>query len=225
MTTTERKILTITSFGHFMSHFNMLFFPALVIPMANYYGTNVSDIVGRTFGMYCFFGITALPWGIAADRFGARPLMFVFYIGAGLSCIGAGLWIDNVSSMSIFLGGLGIFSGIYHPTGLGWISQSISRISFGMAINGIFGNLGLAVAPLIAGLVNWLYGVQSVFFFIGGINFLGAVLLYLTPVPTTRAVRQQFRKRGNWRVCYSINCHDAGRGRISWDYCCPASIF
>jgi len=190
MTTNERRIITITSFGHFMSHFNMLFFPALVIPMANYYGTNVSEIVGLTFGMYCFFGITALPWGIAADRCGARPLMLIFHIGAGLCCIGAGLWIDNVRLMSIFLGGVGVFSGIYHPTGLGWISQSISRISFGMAVNGIFGNLGLAVAPLIAGLLNWLSGVQSVFFFIGGINLLGAVLLVLIPVTTNEGHKQ-----------------------------------
>jgi MFS family permease len=160
-----------------MSHFNMLFFPAIVMPMAQYYGTNVSDIVGRTFWMYCFFGITALPWGIAADQLGAKRLLFIFHIGAGLCCICAGIWIDNETMMSFFLAGLGIFSGIYHPTGLGWISQSVSRISFGMAINGIFGNMGLAAAPLIAGFVNWIYGIQSVFYLIGGLNLAGAVLL------------------------------------------------
>jgi len=182
MTRNERKIITMTSFGHFMSHFNMLFFPALIIPMANHYGTHVSDIVGRTFWMYCFFGLTALPWGMAADRWGAKPLMLIFHMGAGLSCICAGLWIDNITFMTLFLGGIGFFSGIYHPTGLGWISQSISRISFGMAINGIFGNLGLAVAPLIAGLINWIFGVQSVFIFIGVVNLFGAILLYCLTV-------------------------------------------
>jgi len=187
MTKNEQKIITLTSFGHFMSHFNMLFFPALVIPMANYYGTNVSDIVARTFWMYCFFGITALPWGIAADLWGAKRLMFIFHIGAGLSCICAGLWIGNLMLLSLFLGGVGIFSGIYHPTGLGWISRSISRISHGMAINGIFGNLGLAVAPLIAGLINWMFGVQAVFFFIGGINLLGSILLFCLPITTDKA--------------------------------------
>jgi MFS family permease len=188
MTTNERKIITITSFGHFMSHFNMLFFPALVMPMAKFYGTNVSDIVGRTFWMYCLFGISALPWGIAGDRWGAKRLMHVFYIGSGLSCFCAGFWINNLVMMSVFLGGLGLFSGVYHPTGLGWISQSISRISYGMAVNGIFGNLGLAVAPLVAGLFNWFFGVQSVFFFIGGINLLGAILLFCLPVSTDKKV-------------------------------------
>ena len=165
--------------------------------MANYYGTNVSDIVGRTFWMYCFFGITALPWGMAADRWGAKRLMLIFHIGAGFSCICAGIWMDNVLMMSLFLGSLGIFSGIYHPTGLGWISQSISRISFGMAINGIFGNLGLAVAPLIAGLVNWMYGVQSVFFFIGGINLLGAILLFCLSVSSDESHNQSGGYSGN----------------------------
>jgi len=190
MTTNEKRVIVISSFGHFMSHFNMLFFPALVIPMAHYYGSNVSDIVGRTFWMYCFFGITALPWGMTADRWGAKRLLFIFHIGAGLSCICAGIWIDNVAIMTAFLGGLGIFSGIYHPTGLGWISQSVTRISFGMAINGIFGNLGLAAAPLIAGLVNWMYGVQSVFFLIGGINLFGALLVICLSVSSESSHNQ-----------------------------------
>ena len=197
MTKNEQKIITITSFGHFMSHFNMLFFPALVMPMAKYYDANVSDIVARTFWMYCFFGITALPWGMAADLWGAKRLLFLFHIGAGLCCICAGLWIDNLILMSLFLGGLGIFSGIYHPTGLGWISQSISRISYGMAINGIFGNLGLAVAPLIAGMINWIFGVQAVFFFIGGINFLGALLLFCVPISTDNIHKKSDNASGN----------------------------
>jgi MFS family permease len=197
MTKNEQKIITITSFGHFMSHFNMLFFPALVVPMASYYGTNVSDIVAKTFWMYCFFGITALPWGMAADIWGAKRLMFIFHVGAGFSCICAGVWIEDLMLMSLFLGGVGIFSGIYHPTGLGWISQSISRISHGMAINGIFGNLGLAVAPLIAGLINWMFGMQSVFFCIGGVNLLGSILLFCLPISTDKMNKTSRDDSGN----------------------------
>ncbi|MBF0450228.1 MAG: MFS transporter [Candidatus Magnetomorum sp.] len=184
MTITERKIITITCLGHFLSHFNMLFFPALVLPLANYYGTDLSDIVGRSFWMYCFFGITALPWGIAADRWGARRLMMIFHIGAGMCCFSAALWMDNLLIMSICLAGLGAFSGIYHPTGLGWISRSVSRISFGMAINGIFGNLGLAVSPLVAGILNWMYGIKAVFWFAGAINLMGVFVLVGLPVPS-----------------------------------------
>jgi len=177
MTSNEKKIITITSFGHFMSHFNMLFFPALVIPMASYHDTNVADIVSRSFWMYCLFGITALPWGFLADRLGARLLMIIFHIGAGFCCLGAGLWINHPDTMAIYLAGLGVFSGIYHPTGLGWISHSVSRISIGMAINGMCGNLGMAVAPILAGFINWMYGLKAVFLFVSGINCLGILLL------------------------------------------------
>ena len=30
----DRRILVVTCFGHFMSHFNMLVFPAVVLPLA-----------------------------------------------------------------------------------------------------------------------------------------------------------------------------------------------
>ncbi|KPA14021.1 MFS family transporter [Candidatus Magnetomorum sp. HK-1] len=186
MSLIERKVITINCFGHFMSHFNMLLFPALVIPLVKYYGTDLSDIIGRSFWMYCFFGITALPWGIAADQWGARRLMLIFHVGAGLCCFSIALCLDNLFLMSIFLAGLGAFSGIYHPTGLGWISRSVSRISIGMAINGIFGNLGLALSPLIAGLLNWMYGIKAVFWFAGAINLMGILLLIGLPTESDK---------------------------------------
>lgn len=182
MTSEERKIIMITCYGHFMSHFNMLFFPALVLPLAHFYQTDLSDVLSRSFWMYCFFGITALPWGIAADRWGSRKLMMIFHIGAGMCCIGAGIWMENILFMSAWIAGIGVFSGIYHPSGLGWISRSVTRISFGMAINGIFGNLGLAVAPLISGLINWKFGIKAMFFFAGVLNFIGILLLIILPV-------------------------------------------
>jgi len=181
MTITERKIIMITCFGHFMSHFNMFFFTALLLPLASYYQTDLSDILGRSFWMYCLFGITALPWGFAADRWGARKLMMIFHSGAGICCFGIALCLDNIVALSIGLAGLGAFSGIYHPVGLGWISRSVSRISFGMGINGIFGNLGIALAPLVAGIMNWMYGIKAMFLLAGIINCLGILLLIRLP--------------------------------------------
>ena len=142
MTPNERNVLITTCCGHFLSHFNMLTFPAVVLPLAAQLKLPIAEVLGISFWMYLLFGLTALPWGLAADRFGAKTLMGIFYGGAGLCGLTAAGWIDAPGLMSLALAGIGLFSGIYHPAGLGLISKQIKRISYGMGINGMFGNLG-----------------------------------------------------------------------------------
>jgi len=182
----ERRILINTCFGHFMSHFNMLVFPALVLPLAARVNLDMATVLGFSFWMYLLFGITALPWGLAADRWGAGVLMVLFYAGTALAGLAAAVWIDAPIGLTLALAGLGFFSGIYHPAGLGLISKEMTRISLAMGYNGMFGNLGLASAPLIAGLVNWLWGVRAVYLVVCGLNICGVVLIFVFSLPLAR---------------------------------------
>lgn len=77
----ERAILSATGYGHFLSHFNMLVFPALALPLSQHFGLDLAVTLDIGFWMYLLFGITALPWGILADKFGPRPLLALFYLG------------------------------------------------------------------------------------------------------------------------------------------------
>ena len=181
----DRRILLNTCYGHFMSHFNMLVFPALVLPLTARLGIAMAQVLALSFWMYLLFGLTALFWGIIADRFGARRLLFVFFVGAGLSGIGAALWLDSPVMFAFALAALGLFSGIYHPAGLGLISKEMSRVGIGMGYNGMFGNLGLAMAPLLTGIIHWLWGPQAAYLVLGGLNLGGAVLMILFPVSAT----------------------------------------
>jgi len=181
MNSQERSIMFITCFGHFLSHFNMLVFPAVLLPMAERLNMDMATVMGFSFWMYLLFGLTALPWGIAADKWGVIPFMFLFYLGAGLSGISAAIFIDSPTAFTLSLAGIGFFSGIYHPVGLGWISKEFRRISIGMAYNGIFGNIGLAMGPLLTGIVNWFWGLRAVYFVLGGINLFGILLLCFSP--------------------------------------------
>ncbi len=76
----ERNILITSCFGHFMSHYNMLAFPAVVLPLSVHLGKDMMDVVGISFLMYLLFGVTALPWGVGADRWGAKPFFFFFIL-------------------------------------------------------------------------------------------------------------------------------------------------
>jgi len=178
----ERSILTTVCYGHFLSHVNMMVFPAVLLPMAEKLNLGMADVLGISFWMYFLFGITALPWGMAADRWGAGPFMVVFYLGAGLSALAASLWLDSSDALLVSLAVLGLFSGIYHPTGLGLISKEIQRVSMAMGYNGMFGNLGLAVAPLFAGVLNFLWGPRSVYVSLGIMNLAGILLMKVFPL-------------------------------------------
>jgi MFS family permease len=177
MNTRERHILFQTCYAHFMAHFNMLVFPALVLPLATGFQMDMAQVVGMSFWMYLLFGLSALLWGGLADRCGARPLMLLFYIGsAAAACLSAVVCRDPVL-LPLALAALGLFSGIYHPVALGWISKEMRRISRGLALNGIFGSLGIAAAPLLAGLAIRLWGVGGAFALLAFANGIGVVLM------------------------------------------------
>ncbi len=180
MTTRERSILIVTCYGHFMSHFNMLVFPAVLLPLSTKFHLPMTETLALSFWMYLLFGLSALPWGMTADKLGAQPLLAVFHGGAGICGILAAFFTDNPLFFSIALTGIGLFSGIYHPAGLGWIAKEFESTSRGLAYNGMFGNLGLAAAPLLAGIINYLYGVKAVYLIVGCVNLLGLIFIYLT---------------------------------------------
>ncbi len=183
MTSNERNVLITTCFGHFLSHFNMLVFPAVVLPLSTQLDLPLSEVLAVSFWMYLLFGLTALPWGLVADRLGAKTLMGIYYTGAGICGLAAAHWIDTPGYLTVALAGIGLFSGIYHPTGLGLISKQISRVSYGMGINGMFGNLGLALAPLMAGVVTWIWGPRAAYLVLGGLNLAGALVMAVRPLP------------------------------------------
>ena len=78
----DRRILLNTCYGHFMSHFNMLVFPALLLPLMARLDMPMAQVLSLSFWMYLLFGVTALFWGFLADRFGARPLLFIYFLGS-----------------------------------------------------------------------------------------------------------------------------------------------
>jgi MFS family permease len=191
----ERAILLVTCYGHFVSHFNMLVFPALLVPLADQFGLSIAETLSLSFWMYLLFGFSALPWGLVADKFGTKALLALFHIGAGLCAILAVFSLGNPLLFSLALTGIGLFSGIYHPVGLGWIARDVEKTSIGMAYNGMFGNLGLAAAPMLAGLVNLFFGIDAVYLMVAMINLAGVFLLMGTAQQNKSEVASQHHSK------------------------------
>jgi MFS family permease len=177
MNTRERHILFQTCYAHFIAHFNMLVFSALVLPLATEFQMDMAQVVGMSLWMYLLFGLSALLWGGLADRLGARPLMLLFYAGSAAAALVAVFQYRDPASLPFVLAALGLFSGIYHPVALGWLSKEMRRISRALALNGIFGSLGIAMAPLLAGLAIRLWGIGGAFVLLALANATGVVLM------------------------------------------------
>ncbi len=185
----EKNILLITCPCHFLCHFFILVFPAAAMPMVITFGMPIEDVVKISFVMYLAFGLGALPAGYLADRWQARGMLVIglFLMGTGLLL--AGLFPDP-TRMVVFLGIVGIGASIYHPAGLALVSRTIRQRGYALGINGVWGNLGIASAPLLTGILTWLFTWQTAFIILGATGILTGFLIALIPVNET-ITRQQ----------------------------------
>ncbi len=185
----EKNILLITCPCHFLCHFFILVFPAAAMPMVITFGMPIEDVVKISFVMYLAFGLGALPAGYLADRWQARGMLVIglFLMGTGLLL--AGLFPDP-TRMVVFLGIVGIGASIYHPAGLALVSRTIRQRGYALGINGVWGNLGIASAPLLTGILTWLFTWQTAFIILGATGILTGFQIALIPVNET-ITRQQ----------------------------------
>jgi MFS family permease len=175
----EFRILIAASFGHFVCHYNVSVFPALVLPLAARLNLGAGQVVELSFLQYLLFGVSALPWGLMGDRLGGKRLLIVMFLGCSLAAVLAALSIDSPAWLYLSLGGLGLFSGIYHPTGMAMISKGVLRLNLALGYNAAFGGLGMVIAPLVTGIVNWLWGPRTAFLLVMALNLSGVTLLML----------------------------------------------
>jgi len=142
--------------GHALDHLFLLIFATAVSAIAQDFGVaGWEDMMPYTVGAFMMFGFASIPAGRMGDLWGRRQMMLVFFFGMGLSAIAVSL-TQTPLQMGIALTVLGIFSAIYHPVGIPMLVQKAVRPGFTIGINGLAGNLGIALAALSTGfLVAW----------------------------------------------------------------------
>ena len=101
-------------------------------------------------------------------------MLVIFFIGIGLSAMLTGLAQTPVQ-VALGLFAIGVFAAIYHPVGLAMVVQGRRKTGVPLAVNGIFGNLGVAGAALITGLLIDSAGWRWAFLLPGAITVLGGL--------------------------------------------------
>jgi MFS family permease len=104
------------------------------------------------------YGLGAVFAGLLADRFGEKRILVLYLLGAAVMCVGFSAATD-ASMVYILLVGLGTCVSMYHPAGLAMLANATTPATRARAlgIHGIFGSIGIASAPFLAGLVLTLH--------------------------------------------------------------------
>src|SRR3546814_18516450 len=102
-------------------------------------------------------------------------MMLVFFLGIGAASILAG-FAETPLQLGACLLLVGAFASIYHPVGIAMVVHGRQKTGMPLAVNGVFGNLGVASAALVAGFLIDFSGWQSAFLLPGLVSIgLGVV--------------------------------------------------
>jgi MFS family permease len=117
---------------------------------------NWEDLMPYSVGAFALFGLGALPAGRLGDLWGRRIMMIIFFVGIGVAALLSAL-AQNAWQMAAGLTLIGAFAAIYHPVGIPMLVQNVPNPGAVIGLNGLAGNLGIAVAALVTGLlVKWI---------------------------------------------------------------------
>jgi MFS family permease len=163
----------------------MLIFPTVVIGLEAVYGRPYSELLALGTASFFAFGIFSLPAGWIADRWSRRYMMVVFYIGCGLSCAAAAI-SPNFVTLAISLFALGVFASIYHPVGTAIVVAAAINRGRTLALNGVCGNIGVALAAGITASLTYWIGWRGAFL-IPAVICVATGIAYLIMVPDDRA--------------------------------------
>jgi MFS family permease len=167
--------------GHAIDHLFLLIFATAVAAIAADWGMVWQDLMPYTVGAFTMFGLGSLPAGRLGDLWGRRVMMVIFFMGMGGSAMliatTQGVW-----SLAAALTLMGVFASIYHPVGIPMLVQQATNPGFTIGVNGLFGNLGIAVAAILTGFLVKYAGWRAAFAIPGALAILCGVL-FLALVP------------------------------------------
>lgn len=198
MDTAKRQIVFVNA-AHVFTHYGLLILAtavlAMVIQEGATFGTTYGPILALGTGMFVVYGLGSLPMGWIAERTGRPALLLAFFLGTGAAMVACG-FATGPWSLAVAMFFMGAFSAIYHPIGTAMLVDAAGdRVGASVGVNGVFGNIGVALAPVVTGAVaawfGWRWG-----FILPGLLCLGCGVLYwmngLTDVAKAKAAQKPF---------------------------------
>jgi MFS family permease len=184
-----QRTIRFVNIAHALDHFVVLIYPTAVLAIAAEDGLGYSELIGLATGTFLAFGLMSLPVGWVADRVGRRNLLAAFFLGCGVTCIGLS-FASTPFAFAALLFILGCFAAIYHPVGSAMLVSNASRLGRELGKNGVWGNLGAALASGITALIAAQLGWRAAFAIPGAIA-IGVGVFFLALVPSERGATRK----------------------------------
>ena len=179
-TSPSRATAVLLNIAHALDHMFLLIFATAVGTIAVEFGfADWESLMPYGVGAFMLFGLGSLPAGRLGDQWGRRSMMLLFFFGMSASALLVAL-TRNAWQLAGALTLLGAFSSIYHPVGIPMLVRGAKRPGLTIGINGLSGNLGVALAAVTTGLlvkyVGWraAFVVPAIVAFICGVAFARA---------------------------------------------------
>jgi MFS family permease len=154
----SRLAIVFANTGHLYTHVFTILYATAVLYLPTVFDIPYGEMLGLASPGLILYGFCALPAGWIADRWSKVGMLVIFFIGLGVATTLTGL-ADSRGELLFGLTMLGLFASIYHPVGIAWLVANAKKQGLSLGINGVFGNLGSALAPLFTGLmidvVSW----------------------------------------------------------------------
>jgi len=156
------RLIGFINAAHCMTHYSLLILPTAVLAMATpggRFGAAYGPILALATGMFLLYGLLSLPQGWLAQRVGRPALITTFFLGTGVSLV-ASAFANSPTTLALTLAATGLFAAIYHPIGTAMLVDAAGdKPGRAIGVNGVFGNVGVALAPVatafLASQVGW----------------------------------------------------------------------
>ncbi len=194
----SRAVSLLLNIAHGMDHMFLLIFATAVGSIAAEFGyANWQDLMPYAVGAFALFGIGSLPAGRLGDLWGRRVMMIIFFIGIGAAAVLTAL-TQNAWQLAAGLTLIGAFASIYHPVGIPMLVQNAPNPGAVIGVNGLAGNLGIAVAAVVTGLlIKWI-GWRAAFA-VPGLLAIGCGIVFAMVCPKESEAPSK-RKGGKAKV-------------------------
>ena len=217
----RRTVTLLLNIAHAIDHLFLLIFATAVAAIAKDFGLGRwEDLMPYGAGAFLLFGLGSLPAGKLGDQWGRRPMMLVFFFGMGASALlvaaTRGPW-ELAAALTV----MGAFSSIYHPVGIPMLVQHATKPGAAIGVNGLAGNLGIAAAAILTGLLVEHAGWRAAFA-LPGLACLAFGLLFWwrapheseAPARRTRKATVQLAPREFTRVLAVMTVASASGGLV-----------
>ncbi len=184
--------------GHFFDHMLILIYATAVISIGVEFELPYGEIIALATPGFILYGAMSLPFGWLGDRKGRHGLMALFFIGIGLATTLTAL-STNIWQIGLGLTVIGFFAAIYHPVGIPMLIQGIDKPGRKLGLNGVFGNMGVAAAPLVVGALAAAYGWRGAFIGPGVVCIMiGMLFWWLVPADSPAKKETRDQKAGSF---------------------------